>query len=259
MAALTYDSVKDAMRTFDLLLFKGSDLVSKAILEIETHQTHGEAQFSHAGTCVQGVHLMPCVRESERTWLKEDGVYLFESTMSGKLSDGVPDVEGRSGLRVQLRDMRAVVAAYKGKVAWCPLKVEVRPDAESTPAATRAAYEKYIGLPYDASVVDMAAVALGPVRWLRDCSLFRCARDRLCCSRLCCRCCCKADNASTSQWQFCSELVCNVYRDVGIVSTKVNPQDVMPVDFVPKPGGRETFDADGQVPVLFRDVVYIHA
>jgi hypothetical protein len=279
MQKATYAEVRDRMKTFDLLLFKGSNFVSDIIVKVEGHEDHVDAKWSHSGLCIQGKHLLPFVRDSEIPWLRAEKLYVLESTMSGPLSDGVYDVEGRSHLAVQLRDLDQVVQATlasSSSLAWCALKPSLRKNFFSAEeekeeklfrTSVRREYDKYLGLGYDASAVDLAAAADSSVhfgkflRWLRDSWAFQCCRnifgylwgfERV------------VDGADLprdnepSHWMFCSELVCNVYRDIGIVPTTVVPGDVMPQDFIPDVvNGTKTDDADKQVPVLFDTFVQI--
>lgn len=260
-----YESIRGKIRTLDTLLFKGSDIVSKTIIKIEGALDGTEAQFSHAAMAIEGKHLLPCVRDSERGWLREDGLYIFESTMSGTLAeDGVKDVEGRSHLCVQLRDMDKVVRAYdlgnpETRIAWCPVKDSLRPpDGPAFRAEMRAAYDRYLGLSYDASVLDLGGAAIPVVRAVRDCWVVKAVRD------LCSRSTRNVDGDNLpkdnkpSHWQFCSELCTNIYRDLGLVPMSCNPENVMPQDMVPREDGKSTYDADGQFPVLFDQVVRIH-
>ena len=69
-------------------------------------------------------------------------------------------------------------------------------------------------------------------------------------------CCVEDDNDNgrehLSHWQFCSELVANIYKDVGILPASVDAANVMPVDFITDPKNpTKTLDKDGEVPPLF--------
>lgn len=259
-----YASIRNQMRSLDLILFRGSNIVSKAIIKIESLEDCVDAQYSHSGICIEGRHLLPCVRKEEEEWLRADGLYVFESIMSGKLNDGVLDVDGHSHLAVQLRQMDDVVkvtATEECGMSWCPLKESIRPkDDPELAAKVRTIYDRYLGLTYDVSVIDLAgATSSSTSRWIRDCSFFRWFRDVVYGITVGTERAIDGDQLpkdnKPSRWQFCSELVANIYRDIGIVPKTVEPQDVMPQDFVPKPDGKETYDADKQVPVLFERIV----
>ncbi|MDR3540979.1 MAG: hypothetical protein P4L69_08485 [Desulfosporosinus sp.] len=257
-----FDVIKSKIKSLDTLLFSGSGVVPNTIIAVESHEDSTKAQFSHAGMAIRGVDLLPCVRECEQAWLKADGLYIFESIMSGKLNDGVTDVDGHSHLAVQLRDLEAVVKCCKDNtVAWCPLKESVRPTPTDLPSNVRAIYDRYLGLTYDASVVDLGGAAFLSIRWIRDCCFVKWFRDTVWTSlfgsnrtidggEL------PKDNKPT-HWQFCSEMCTNVYKDLHIVPATCNPENVMPQDMVPRPDGKTTYDADCQFPVIFDRVVML--
>jgi hypothetical protein len=259
---LPFSEIVPRMRTFDLIMFRGGDKVSDAISGVES-MVVGSGEFTHVGLVVRGDSLMPHARANEAEWLTPDGVYLFESTKSGKMTDGVGDVHGHSHLGVQIRDLSKVVHAYDAadpdtRMAWLPLGPAARSRA---PASFREPYEKYRGLMYDASAVDLAAAAGVPgARELRDCCLF--SRLRSACYRTaCCFLCAggvkRADYSPTSnkkdntpsKWQFCSELAANILRDVpgGLFPASIEPENVMPMDLLTC------------VPNFFGELVRFHA
>ena len=268
---VAYAELKDKMCTFDLLLFRGTDAISGAISRIERAKT-GYGDYTHVGIVVRGIDLVPAIEaEGEDKWLKSDAVYVFESTISGEMADGCMDVHGESHLGVQLRVLDDVVAHYdrpaKSRLAWCSMQDSKRPACCAVQvdlrSAVRAAFEKYRGLRYDLSAVDLAACAFPSMRCLRNSKAFSRVRDligRVVYSSKRADGAKGADNDIISKWQFCSELAANIYRDLGILPQTVEPQNVMPVDFLTDDrNGRKTYDADGQVPVLFAEPVAFHA
>lgn len=260
-----YIDVKNDMRTFDLLFFRGTDVVSNAISRIQKQKT-GCGDFTHVGIVIRGTDLMPA-KEGEDAWLKPDILYVFESTMSGNMADGCTDVHGESHLGVQLRRLDDVVTAYdappKSRLAWCALLESKRISDDTERAiACRNIYEKYRGLRYDLSAVDLSACAFPQMRRLRDSKAFTRVRDMLSKAVYSSK---RASNASgddndlISRWQFCSELAANIYREIGALDQAVEPQNVMPIDFLPKKVGDETYDADKQVPVIVSQVQRFYA
>ena len=263
-----YATIRPMLQTFDLLLFKGSDFVSNTIVKVE-HMDVGTKmpEFTHVGCVILGKDLLPITRPAEEAWLKEDGVYLFESTMSGKIAGGPKDVTEHARFGVQLRDLDKVVDLYDvpeaSRMAWAPLRKEIRERFDAKKA--REEYEKYKGLLYDASIIDLAAVADVPgARYIRDSAAFQWLRERFCC------CCCsdkrtdfspntqKTDN-QPAHWMFCSELIANVYKDIGIIPQSVVADNVLPVDFICDPDNPEkTLDADHQVPPVCLQFVRFH-
>jgi hypothetical protein len=266
----SYSEIKPLLETFDLLLFRGADAFSGLIAKVEKIEDGQQApDFTHAGCVIRGCDLLPIQRVEEQNWLKADDVYVFESTMSGTLADGPADVTNHARFGVQLRQLDKVVAAYDepaiSRMAWAPLRKDIRERITANDGCkkARAEYEKYKGLRYDASAVDLAAAAGIPcARCIRDCYTFQRIRDCLYC---CCR---KRDDFSPqshkrddvpSNWQFCSELVANIYKDLGIIPESVVTANVMPVDFLCDPEHPEkTFDADKQVPPVCVPFVRFH-
>jgi hypothetical protein len=258
-----FSDIKEFMNTYDLLLFRGNDIISNTIATVETFEDglpkNTTNNYTHVGLVIRGRDLMPRQTDkdpTEKDWLCEDEVYILESTMSGDLAGTCTDVHGEAHFGVQLRLLSEVVIRYsqipKAELAWCPLVVPLPSPAKET---VRAEYEKYRGLSYDMSIVDLAACAFKPVRRLRDNTVFEHLRDAICywfwrTNR--------ADGAGTgadnlpSRWQFCSEMVANIFKDIKLLSGDVVPADTMPCDFVTDPDHPDkTLDKDKEIPLLF--------
>lgn len=247
-----YSTIRQDLKSFDLLLFRGDDFVSRTILKVEGILDKTEGLFSHVGICLRAEDLSPVV-----TFAEQGKVYVFESTMSGNLADGVKNIEGHSRLGVQLRDLDAVVRAYdkspNTRLAWCTLKPEKRPI--ETRRYARECVRKYNGMFYDASVIDLASVAIPVFRKVRDCGLVKLIRSKCCC---CCCCCCTTK--PPSEWQICSELVTNIYKDIGVIPQTVEAQNVMPMDFIADDKDKtKTLDSDGEVPVIYTNLVRFYS
>ena len=233
--------IKSLMRTYDLLMFRGTDLISNTIAKVEAHEDGKQvkkcANFTHVGIVIRGEDMMPIKDPSERDWLHAEDVFVLESTMSGDLADGCKDVHGETHFGVQLRLLDNVVEHYdkpkKSRIAWCALRAELPKQAKDT---VRAEYEKYRGLSYDLSIVDLAACFSPTVRKIRDNTAFEHIRDALCSFVYGKK---RADDAGSdnyvSNWQFCSELAANIYKDIGLLPSSVNPSNAMPADFVTDP------------------------
>ena len=147
--------------------------------------------------------------------LENGKLYIWESTMSGRLGGGVPDINGRTYLGVQLRDFDEVFKFYdqnpETRVAWCSLKnnPSLSPNFKSSFTTV---FNKYNGSFYNANIFSLLASLfpyLRPLRYLTEIKHI------------------------DSSWLFCSELVATVYRDLGIFPQTVNPENVVPVDFLP--------------------------
>lgn len=258
-----YSEIASQMQTFDLILFKGGDFVSKTIAQIEDAYT-GVNDFTHAGMVIRAKDL----EKFSPLWRPgDDTVYVFESTASGKLVDGVQSVaDNRGHLGVQLRDMAQVVRHYDIKpitrMAWLPLQDSIR--SKIPPHMVNTVLDRYMFTSYDASCIDLAAAASPLVRKMRDCWLFRKIRNCFCCL-FCC-------GAQPNTWLFCSELCAQIYKDIGVFPQSLVPADVMPVDFLPEETTPilaaastepavviKTVDTDHQVPWVFKTVVRFHS
>ncbi len=139
----SYEEYKHNLLPFDLILFKGTDCVSKTIQRVQRKKLgipNSDDAFSHVGIVVTSDILeIPkgLVRQSEfreshfvkqlseksgnqrsvdtmtsQLLLKPGEKYVWESTMSGPLADGVRNVNHKSFLGVQLRNLDEVIREY---------------------------------------------------------------------------------------------------------------------------------------------------
>jgi hypothetical protein len=264
-----FSEVSGQIRTFDLIMFRGGDFVSKAISNVEQAYV-GVSDFTHVGIAIRASDLK---RGSELWKPGDETLYVFESTASGKLVDGVNAVTDNAGhLGVQVRDMAQVTKHYDAKsatrMAWMPLQESIR--SKIAPGVADGILSKYMYTAYKASCVDLAAAASPLVRNIRNWWLFRKTRSVLC-KYLCC-------GAQPNTWLFCSELAAQIYKDIGVFPSSVVAADVMPVDFLPEEttpllastsssslltddlnSSRKTVDSDHQVPWVFQTLVRFHA
>lgn len=243
-----YEDCLPYLKPLDLVFFKGGDYVSKLICFLEkTQMPSREIQlrqlvqdggaadiFSHVGIVVTAEIL-------EHPSVETGKWYIWESTMSGPLNDGVPNILGQSYLGVQLRDLSEVIRAYDAKadtrVAMGCLTESVRSKllmehSRSLRERFTEVFNDYDGIRYDANIISL-------------------------CSSLC-RCCRGAREIGeylldTEDWLFCSELVAVVYKDLGIFPAKVNPKNVVPMDFL---GCDADTSHDGGVPPVIQLPTY---
>jgi hypothetical protein len=262
-----FSDIASLVETLDLIVFRGGEFVSNIISVVESASVHNRlgGAYTHVGVAVRARDLLG------HTCQRPDRLLVVESTMSGSLADGVPDIEGHAHLGVQVRELEAVVKAYDvdpaTHMAWLPLQQKLRDSICLSEFA--AVYGRYRGVFYDASALDLAAAAVPLLRPARDAPGLSCLRggiDFLCC------CCCQLANCDktdkklslgSSQWQFCSELAANMYKDLGLLPPDVNPRDVLPCDFLPAgadtSASATTLDADKKVPWMFTGVVQFHS
>lgn len=201
---VSYDAVRREIRPLDLMLFRGADPVSHLIQGCERCYL-GDGGVSHVGLVVNSevVGLQPGMQPGT--------LYIWESTMSGRLTDGVPDIAGRSRLGVQLRELDAVVTAYDadrgtavmwGRLRDNPCDRELAKVREALRPVFAANHDK----PYELNCCQLLA------------ALFPCLR-------------CFPDCLETRHI-FCSELVATAYVAVGVLPAVCDPAYVMPADFV---------------------------
>ena len=247
---VNYSEIRANLKTYDIIGFRGSDFVADAISSTE-RESVGENYITHVGMVIRARDLP---RDSPQ--YDADKVYVLESTASGAKDNilaqfvgSVPSViDGKGHLGVQLRDLDVLVPQYdapdRARLLWLPLK-----NSAPHPAMVQAILDKYLGVFYDASPVNLASAVNPRLRKCRDNCLFKALRD--------CFCICVC-GTRPSKWLFCSELVAQIYVDIGVFPRNtVNPSDVLPVDFLPR-DAMTTMDADGKVPQVFGVPVKFH-
>lgn len=247
-----YSEIRASLKTYDIIGFRGGDFVADTISNLEKKYT-SENYITHVGMIIRACDMLPA-----SPLFHIDKIYILESTASGAADNilaqfvgTVPSViDGKGHLGVQLRDMDVLVPQYdapeKTRLLWLPLKDEIR--IAPNPATIQAILNKYLGIFYDASPIDLAAAVNPHMRKFRDNCLFKSLRDCFC------GCFC---GTRPSEWMFCSELVAQIYVNIGIFGHNVNPSDVLPVDFLPR-DATTTMDADGKVPQIFNTPVQFH-
>lgn len=219
-------------KPLDLILFRGGDMVSDAIRYIQGRCLRPTGQrtlvecvkeFSHIGLVVTREIL-----EDER--LEKGKLYIWESTMSGPLTDGVKSVDGKSFLGVQLRDLDAVIESYLSdkntKIAFAPLIEPV--DCDKLRVRFTHFIKRHDGTRYDANFASLFGSIFPRLRPLRNLSekIFR-----------------------TKKWLFCSELAALTYKKMGIFPADCDPRDCVPMDFL-------GFDED-RLPIVVREPIYV--
>ena len=228
----TYEEIKGSIRSFDLLGFRGGDLISDIITTVESHEM-GVSNFSHVGIVVKSDILPSYNLNGIEQQLSADNIYVFESTFSYAIpyvTDGVPDVCTDKGmLGVQLRNLDQVIPRYiindKTKVAWCKLIDNPldRMDISVIQEQFKTLFESYHGRMYELSAVTLFGSLFPGARKLRK--IRNTIMDKVW-SFL------GFKSASPADYQFCSELVGNIYSTFGVIDPKFNPQDIVPVDFL---------------------------
>ena len=227
------------IRPLDLIVFRGADIVSKLIRELEDITT-GNGQISHVEIAINrewcnNINPLPEFDVMNNTLLS------WGSTMSGTLNDGVCNIEtGTGSFGVQFRKLEDLIRHYLAKpnanVGLCRLLDNPtcqRPDEQHEVYTMRAiklkeninnAYTKYDGQIYNANPLALLGAMFPAIRGARD------SADAI------------IDNfIGVNKWLFCSELIAVVYIEVGIINDKtdgvedgvlLDARDILPVDFL---------------------------
>jgi hypothetical protein len=244
-----YEQYKSNIKPLDLVFFKGGDAVSNFIRymtkkdydksdnksENKIHNIKPDA-FSHIGMIVTS-DILDEVTVGLNLKLEKGKLYVFESTMSGTLTDGVKNLEGESFFGVQIRDFDQVMSSYdKDKntaIAIGHLNQSI--DYDTIKPIFTSLFNKYNGTMYDANFYSLFST-------LNMCSCIRSRRD-------------EAEYLLRStQWLFCSELIATIYRELQLIPESVNPKNVVPMDFL---GFDSEHDVSERVPVIVSTPVVI--
>lgn len=231
---LDYNYVRNNMKPLDLILFKGNELVSKTIRLLQRIKlgVSDANDFSHVGMIVNTT----IIDKKEYPYLEDDKLYIFESTLSGSLSDGVLNVENKSFFGTQVRDLDLVLKKYNTKypLGWCRLKnnpgiismadikdanninnvnkITMRlAEREKFKKRFTEVFMKYNGVRYDVNLISLLAALFPGIRWLRNYA---------------------EKFFHTQGFLFCSELCFTVYQELGLYNKLFDPRNVVPVDFI---------------------------
>ena len=227
-----YYDIRPELKTGDVIFFYGADAVSSTICKIERIVCNNhQGEWSHIGMVIMSTSFP--IGHPYRLCGVGSGYdyavipYIFELTQSGLLTDGVLNVDGFSFLGVQLRRLDDVADKYNKlpntRMAWGRLTVPIGVTQDQMLKTIRG----YDGIRYDLNFLDLFACAYKKLRWIRNLVKYFCCK-------------------SVDSWQFCSELVANLYIEFGILSPNINPENVLPCDFLPEQSlpviGRVLFD-----------------
>ena len=241
-----YSEYAKNIRPLDLVLFRGKDYISdlirfiqgKVLPEVSSAEYSIPSDaFSHVGVIVTSEIL-----DDDR--LEDGKLYIWESTMSGNLTDGVTNIQGESYLGVQLRDFDNVVESYDEDPRTRIAVAHISPiffnevwgfdeKYENLKGMFTKIFQKYNGIRYDSNLISLAS-SISPY--------FRPIRENA------------EEIFGTEEWLFCSELVAVVYRELGWFSPSVDPKNVVPMDFIGRDGDSEE---NGGIPVIVENPVYI--
>ncbi len=224
--------VRPRVRTLDLIMFRGTGLVSWLIARTQNVGASRAARahaYTHVGLAVRGEDL-----PDTHVMHRRGALYIFESTQGGFAAcgtggDGAPALHTvsqsvpQSFLGAQLRSLDSVVAAYDrdagSAIAWAPLDGDAAAARDAlTAEAIGAIVDRYCGVRYPASCVRICGTTMPVCRVLRDAGV-RSMLFSFC--------------PSQRRALVCSALVACVLRDAGCGHVG-NPENVLPRDFLPR-------------------------
>lgn len=217
-----YNRIRNDLKPFDLLLFRGGDFISSLIRSLQKYdinKDYGIADnFSHVGMVVTSDIL------DYQPYVKPGKIYILECAMSGKLGQGVKSVEGDSRLGIFLRDFDDLVYKYdtsdKTRVAVAPLKenpwekATIKQRKELKRKFTRY-FHSVNGGRYDLNPVNLLSVISSPFT-----KIVRMINKPI------------GKVTDTDEWLICSALVAKTYIEFGILPDSVEPKHTYPVDFL---------------------------
>jgi hypothetical protein len=222
---IKYETIKKEIQPLDLILFCGDDTVSHLIQRLSGRVLGPDASnYSHCGVIVtRDVLDIPALEPGK--------LYIFESTMSGNLTDGVKNIYNESFLGCQIRPFDEVVEAYDKpigtKLNWCRLKdnpIKTTSILEIQQIMMEC-YNQYNGLLYEINLFQLFAAMIPILR--------------------CCR-----FNFFQNRFMFCSELAANIYKKFNLFTG--NPTNVVPADFV-------VHDVDNEVNRDMFEIIQFHS
>lgn len=115
---IKFSEIKDQLKPFDIIVFRGTEFVSDTISLFEKLFL-GNGDWTHVGIVITSDFVK--FKNSVPNKL-----YIWESTMSGPLSDGVDNIEtGKGDFGVQIRNLEKVIDKFdkntNSKIGWCQL------------------------------------------------------------------------------------------------------------------------------------------
>lgn len=261
---VSYQDIKLQLKPFDLIAFRGGDLISNMISTLEKYKV-GVGIFSHVGIVVTSDILPKYISNDKVYHLDPNRRYILESTFSYNVkgfTDGPPDIiKGTGKFGVQLRDLEYVIPTYitskKTKIAWCPLINNPFNPLKDEPVDELSKrrndlmetftnfFNSYHDRFYEADIKSLLAAMFPSLRTVRNVhdkvysKLFNILHEYNISENSC----------GPAGWQFCSELIANLYQTIGVLPLSFDPRDVLPVDFF-------GYDLDG-IPPLVSNPIYI--
>lgn len=244
------------IQPLDLLVFRGGDTTSNAIMTGEEFVTGSNNVASHVEVMITK-EWCDKIRAHESVTIHSDQPLSWGSTSLGK-SISIETNAPTNG--VQIRDLEYLLLKYlknpNSNVGYCSLKnnpTVFSPNKENVTEylirrdkiqqILRSSYDKYHGKNYNDNPLALIGVMFPQFRYLRNAS-------QECISEY-----------KVSNKLFCSEFVASLYEDIGIIDDMtdgvfdgkvLDPRDVLPVDFFGPDADHQFVNAICEQPVWFR-------
>jgi len=219
------------IRPLDLVLFRGSDLISWIIREVQYIEFKMD-NYSHVGVVVDN-NILPNIPQ-----LKSGRKYILEST----LGEYIPDVlTGNIKFGVQIRDLEDVIRSYTlipgSEVGYCRLK----PYPLNVVDKMNEVIKEYADKFYETNPIRLLACVFPSLRWLRLVEDYIFIEGHRILSSI------KAidynqniDNISIKDAiryvdnlsLFCSQLAVIVYQRLNLLPNTINPSDISPIQMI---------------------------
>jgi len=212
-----FSKIKNQIQPLDLITFRGGELVSDMIAFMEKVQL-GDGSWTHVGLVITS-DIVPI----------KNGIpgklYVWESTMSGSLGDGVNNIElGKGTFGVQIRDLEDVIDKYdndaKTKIGWAKLVNNplIKKDTD-----TDDEYNNRVNM-IKKVLIQFHKDTNNTTYDYNCCNLFSALFQ--CCSS------CKGCLSNQSDKYFCSELVADIYKKIDIIKSTIDPETITPMELL---------------------------
>lgn len=248
-----YSQIKNKIKPFDLILFRGSEPISDMIATTEKLMLK-DGNWTHVGVIVT-TDIIP-IQNGENGKL-----YIWESTMAGKSGDNVKNIEtDKSFFGVQIRDFEQVVNDYdsspRSKIGWAKLLNNPidRKDFETDESYAKRLFDlktaindfhiKTFGSEYNYVITSLLSATCccgicDTITHINN-NIFTCWGKCDWCD------CCVSDNKN-----FCSQLATQIYQICGIIPSNVDPDSVAPVELI---DSKEFSSPFGEPQQLIKDI-----
>jgi hypothetical protein len=173
-----------------------------------------QRSFSHVGMVVKSDLLSKCSIAGKEYKLDPDKIYIWESVLSGKLSDHVNDISNKPYLGVQLRCFDDIMAGYeegKTEIAIGRLAESIKINQTAINAFAEI-FKELNGIPFEHDLVSILSCIF------HDLVEFRNLIET---------------ETKSKNWLFCSELVALVMKKMGVFGQQIDQRNIAPMDFVP--------------------------